>query len=194
MEQEKRKEFKSALRERILRAGALERRKETIGSIPMRALDPLISLAVDAAVAVFTPEPGEEISITKSELAEMIRAGNRLANRLRRMSGRTGNGNLAREERAEIKQLIEQWEATFDEDDEEDLLDDDEASADLTAHPQLRVKDWEQIWFVLTGGKIHDYDGFEGVSVDRVMYVEEFRDRLIPCTIKLPGRLIEPLS
>lgn len=62
---------------------------------------------------------------------------------------------------------------------------------------QHTFPEWQHIWETLTGGRIHDPDGFREVRGDNLTYVdpdraysvEEFHQRLMGCTIT-PGRLL----
>lgn len=183
-----REEFKAALRKRIEEKGSLERNRKTIGAIPMGAVKPLIDVAAEVAHVFLTPEPGER---TDQEVLELIAAGNRMATKLTKMvrsKPARSRSNADRQEYTEVRRLVGEWDRLLDEDDDDDDIE-EEGLLPLTQHPHLRVKDWEQIWYVMTGGQIKDYDGFTDVGVEQTMTVEEFMERVVQCTISLnPSR------
>lgn len=181
---EKRDAFKTRLHERLIRDGGIERRKDTIGAIPMRSIEPLVRLCTEVARQTFAPDPGTEPERSDDEVRELIVVGNKMATKLSQMTrGRRAAGT----EYTEVRRLLRTWDALLDEDDDDEDM--DEVPVPNVAHPHLRTKDWEQIWTVLTGGRIHDYDGFRDVGVEQTMTVEEFMDRLRSCTIQIRGGL-----
>lgn len=184
-----RDEYKMALRKRLGELAKSERRKETIGSIPLRSIDPLIDVATEVAARLAgRSEPG---SLNPTEAAEVMEAGNRVAAKLAGLVNGSLRTNIAPAQRTEIRRLLGAWDMLRDEDDDEELDDDDDEDepVTLTAHPHLRVKDWEQIWYVMTRGQIKDYDGFTDVGVDETMTVEEFMRRCGECTVTLNREL-----